>query len=204
MRYILPPYCGSRMPKLGSYDRAIVLARPDRRTKEGRLLKSMRETLTAHLGGSLSAPQRALVDRAAMFQLRCAMRAASGMPPAAVKPAWGEPLSEALGGLTGKIAAVDVWRIIDKPASYRTQADNVEVGAAMRALGWDRTMQRFGMEPVSAYVRGVAAERRVPIYVFRDPITEDIVIYRTARERLFESTPIRVLRCERKRPFSVQ
>jgi hypothetical protein len=106
--------------------------------------------------------------------------------------------------LTGKIAAADVWQIVGKPAYHRTQADNVRVGEAMRALGWDRTMQRFGGEPVSAYVRGVAAERRVPIFVFDDPVTGNILIYRTALERLFGSKPIRVLRREGKRPFSEQ
>ena len=63
------------MPKLGAYSKEIVLARPDRRTKEGRLLKQMRQALIAHLGGEsrLSAPALALIERAAMLQLRCAV-----------------------------------------------------------------------------------------------------------------------------------
>jgi hypothetical protein len=63
------------VPKLGAYSKEIVLARPDRRSKEGRLLKQMRQALIAHLGGEgrLSAPQRVLVERAAMLQLRCAV-----------------------------------------------------------------------------------------------------------------------------------
>src|SRR5438045_4130280 len=60
------------MPKLGPYSREIVFARPDRRTKEARLLKQMRQELTRHLGGKLTPPQRVLVERAAMLQLRCA------------------------------------------------------------------------------------------------------------------------------------
>jgi hypothetical protein len=62
------------MPKLGAYSKEIVLARPDGRTKEARLLQQMREALISHLGGegSLSAPRRAMVERAAMLQLRCA------------------------------------------------------------------------------------------------------------------------------------
>ncbi len=62
------------MPKLGAYSVEIALARPDRRTREGRLLKSVRETLVAHLGGAdrISAPQRALIERCAMLQLRVA------------------------------------------------------------------------------------------------------------------------------------
>jgi hypothetical protein len=62
------------MPTYGAYAKDIVLARPDRRTREGRLLRQMREALFAHFGGEekLSAPQRVLVERAAMLQLRCA------------------------------------------------------------------------------------------------------------------------------------
>lgn len=63
------------MPKLGPYAKEIVLARPDGRTREARLLKQVREKLTAELGGAgrLSAGQRALVERAAYLQLRCAV-----------------------------------------------------------------------------------------------------------------------------------
>ena len=185
------------MPGLGEYSREIVLARPDMRTREGRLFKRRRAELARHLGGVLTAPQRALVDRAALGQLRCAMLDTA-------KPAWVEPLSEGLADLTGKIAAADVWQIVGKPAYHRTQADNVGVGEAMRALDWARTMQRIDGEPVSAYVRGMAAERRVPIFAFNDPATGNILIYRTTLERLFESEPVRVLRRERKRPFSEQ
>jgi len=60
------------LPKLGAYSKEIVLARPDKRTREARLLKQMRMELTRHLGGQLSPPQRVLVERAAMLQLRCA------------------------------------------------------------------------------------------------------------------------------------
>ena len=61
------------MPKLGAYSKEIVLARPDGRSKESRLLQQMRRELTAHLGGKLTAPQTALVERAAMLQLRIAV-----------------------------------------------------------------------------------------------------------------------------------
>ena len=62
------------MPKLGVYSKEIVLARPDGRTREARLLKQMRAALFAHLGGEarLTPPRRALVERAAMLQLRLA------------------------------------------------------------------------------------------------------------------------------------
>jgi hypothetical protein len=62
------------MPKLGAYSKEIVLARPDGRSREARLLKQMRASLFQHLGGEdrLSPPQRVLVERAAMLQLRVA------------------------------------------------------------------------------------------------------------------------------------
>jgi hypothetical protein len=62
------------MPKYGAYSKSIVLARPDRRTREGRLLRQMRQALFAHLGGEarLTPPQRVLIERACMLQLRVA------------------------------------------------------------------------------------------------------------------------------------
>jgi|SRR5580700_10642391 hypothetical protein len=61
------------MPELGAYSREIVLARPDMRSKEGRLLKQVRTELTRQLGGRLTPAQVAMVERCAMLQLRCAV-----------------------------------------------------------------------------------------------------------------------------------
>jgi hypothetical protein len=60
------------MSKLGAYAHDIVLARADGRSREGRLLKQMRQELIAHMGGTVTPPQRAMIERAAMLQLRCA------------------------------------------------------------------------------------------------------------------------------------
>lgn len=60
------------MTNYGPYSKEIFLARPDGRTKEARLLKKMRHELAQHCGGNLSVTQRALIERAAMLQLRCA------------------------------------------------------------------------------------------------------------------------------------
>jgi len=60
------------LPALGPYSRDIVLAKVDGRSREGRLLKQVRQALTAQLGGKLTPSQKLLVDRAAMLQLRCA------------------------------------------------------------------------------------------------------------------------------------
>jgi len=103
---------------------------------------------------------------------------------------WTAVLDEALGGLSGKIAAADVWKLIGKRhPRWRTQDDNFRLGEAMRALGWTRTMQRFGGQPISAYVKGTeasaasarcwpssAVERRTPIYVLWDPVDGEMLV----------------------------
>lgn len=61
------------MPAYGPYSKEIVLARPDKRTREGRLLTQMRRTLTAQLGGKPTPQQQMLIERCAMLQLRCAV-----------------------------------------------------------------------------------------------------------------------------------
>jgi hypothetical protein len=67
--------CRERRGPLGAYSRAIASARGiDGRTTAGKLLSATRRALAEHLGGEdrLSAPQRALVERCAMLQLRIA------------------------------------------------------------------------------------------------------------------------------------
>jgi hypothetical protein len=59
--------------KPGPYSSEFHLLRADERTPQARLLKRVREELSAYLGGNLTVPQRVLVERAAMLQLRCAM-----------------------------------------------------------------------------------------------------------------------------------
>jgi hypothetical protein len=94
-----------------------------------------------------------------------ALRARGGEP-------WVEILGEALGDITGKIPAADIWRIVGKPRYRpRTQDDNFKLGRAMRELGWSRTMQRFDGRPQSAYVRGTRPEEiSGEIYVFCCPL----------------------------------
>ena len=58
---------------IGPYSRPHVLAKLDRRTREARLLATLREELTAHVGGQPSAVQYAVIERAAWLGLRLAM-----------------------------------------------------------------------------------------------------------------------------------
>ena len=58
------------MPKLGAFAKEIVLARPDKRSRESRLLQQMRQSLTRQLGDKAKAPaMQALIEGAAMQQL---------------------------------------------------------------------------------------------------------------------------------------
>jgi hypothetical protein len=62
--------------RLKPYSQSIVLAKPpDGRSKEGKLLRATRKALFDHLGGEdrITAPQRALIERCAMLQLRISM-----------------------------------------------------------------------------------------------------------------------------------
>ena len=64
---------GRRMVKrVGPYSRPGPLAKVDGRSREARFLKLIRADLAEHLGGSPSATQRALIERAAWLSLRVA------------------------------------------------------------------------------------------------------------------------------------
>jgi len=57
------------IPLLGPHSRPARLAKVDGRTKEARLMQAVRADLIAHLGGSPSAVQNRLIDRAALLSL---------------------------------------------------------------------------------------------------------------------------------------
>src|SRR3954453_5306706 len=58
------------MRRIGPYSRPGRLQAVDYRTSEGQLLTQVRQELTQHIGGKPTAPQRILIDRAAMLLLR--------------------------------------------------------------------------------------------------------------------------------------
>jgi hypothetical protein len=58
------------MPRIGPHSRPDKLQIVDGRLAEGRLMARVRAELTQHLGGSPSATQRILIDRAAALSLR--------------------------------------------------------------------------------------------------------------------------------------
>ena len=61
------------MSRIGPYSTPTVLAKLDGRTREARLMQKVRDDLTGHLGGDLTAPQTALVERAAWLSLHVAL-----------------------------------------------------------------------------------------------------------------------------------
>jgi hypothetical protein len=61
-----------KVRRLGPYSRPAVLAKLDQRTKEARILHDTREALTAHVGGSPSAVELALIERACALTLHLA------------------------------------------------------------------------------------------------------------------------------------
>ena len=61
------------MARLAPYSARAVLAKPDGRTREGRLLRDTRADLVAHVGGTPSATQKALIERAVALTLQIAL-----------------------------------------------------------------------------------------------------------------------------------
>jgi hypothetical protein len=96
-----------------------------------------------------------------------------------VEDPWLEALENAFGDIEGTVLPMDAWKVINKPEAYRNQEDNRRFGEAMRELGFFRekgTARGFGRS-VWTYRRGMDPEkRRQPIYVHRDPITQDVFV----------------------------
>ena len=69
------------MPKVGPYSRNSTQRKMDGRSREARLLKSMRAELIAHVGGKPSVAQQILIDQAAELRLRIALMEAETLEP---------------------------------------------------------------------------------------------------------------------------
>ncbi|OQP86024.1 hypothetical protein BTR14_13150 [Rhizobium rhizosphaerae] len=61
------------MHEVGPHSRPNVLAKLDGRRREAKLMQKVRKELSEHIGGKLTAPQRALIERAAMLTLHLAL-----------------------------------------------------------------------------------------------------------------------------------
>lgn len=69
-------------------------------------------------------------------------------------------LATALGDATGKLLALDAWRILDLDPGRNAGAGH-RIGAAMRALGWERRKARYPGQKlaVHCYLRGTEEQR---------------------------------------------
>jgi hypothetical protein len=67
------PQAAEKIRRLRVYSRPATLLTLDQRTREARIMRETRSELTAHVGGSPSATQRALIERAVALTLRIAM-----------------------------------------------------------------------------------------------------------------------------------
>jgi predicted P-loop ATPase len=81
---------------------------------------------------------------------------------------WHDLLEDVLGDITGKILSADVWHILDVPTAQRTQDKNKNMGSAMRALGFKRTLLKFDGKNKRCYARGSDEERAKRIYISRE------------------------------------
>jgi len=80
-------------------------------------------------------------------------------------------LADALGDMTGKIAAEDVWKILGITiAGNRTQHHNERMGAAMRYLGWTRKAVRSGGRKRPGYVKGDHPLREIFVHGEREDV----------------------------------
>jgi len=67
------------MGDIGPYSNPDAIAKLDRRTKEARLLRKVRDDLHDHLGGNLTVTQKAMVERAAMLTLHISLMDAKAL-----------------------------------------------------------------------------------------------------------------------------
>lgn len=67
------------MGDIGPYSNPDAIAKLDKRTREARLLRKVRDELHDHLGGTLTVTQRAMVERAAMLTLHISLMDAKAL-----------------------------------------------------------------------------------------------------------------------------
>ena len=72
---------------------------------------------------------------------------------------WFDTLEDTLGDMTGKILAADIWTMLGVDTLHRTQAQNQRLGAAMKALGFERKVLRFDGRVQRGYARGSEEEQ---------------------------------------------
>ena len=149
----------------------------------------LRDGLIRDLGPAPSYAHRCLVDAAciaaaqmeqtndpAWHHALCdALERLHGAVPIAVVPAddpWKLVLGRALGGMTGKIANVDVWHLLGLDPYERSTQEQRRLTEVMRVLGWRRKIIRHNAQRVGrGFRRGLDTWT---IFVMRCPVTKEI------------------------------
>lgn len=94
------------MHPVGPHTRRDLLTQLDRRSHQARLVRAFREELAAHVGGSPSAIQRVLIDRAAVLQLRIALMDRDTLATGAISERNGREYVVWTNSLTRVLAAI--------------------------------------------------------------------------------------------------
>ena len=102
--------------------------------------------------------------------------AAERQEEARVGEVWTEILIEALGGMTGRLAVIDAWRIIGPNEQQRNAFDGAKLVECMREIGWERDIKKFGKLTMRCFVKGTEEDRRKIVHVHRDPIDKSLSV----------------------------
>jgi hypothetical protein len=95
--------------------------------------------------------------------------AAEAQEEARVQDSWIEDLADELGDMKGMIRASSVWKILGVKPAAKKPGDDKRMGSAMRELGWERKLKRFGLPvPLWTYQKGSEGERQLEIHVIRN------------------------------------
>lgn len=109
-----------------------------------------------------------------------------------LKDPWEEIFAEAFQDLTGHLPTLQAWDVIGKPGERRTDADQARIGRVMRTLGFEKVHttalnKRMGYY----YARGTPEQRRQPIYVHRDPVSQIVTVTHTPDPSFFDPALLR-------------
>ncbi len=97
-------------------------------------------------------------------------------PPEGSIELWVADLGRYFGDIAdGRIASVEVWRLIEGPYDARLASDKSRMTAAMRSLGWERAIKRLSGEPRRCFIRGTGWPEW---YVDEDPVTGRLAVKR--------------------------
>lgn len=117
--------------EIGPYSRRTTLAKLDRRTREARLMEEVRDELVKHVGGSPSATQAALIERAVWLSLHIAMMDARIADAGAMTDcdsrtylAWSNTLARTLAHLGLQAVPTKAPSLADHLAARAAQLNN--------------------------------------------------------------------------------